>query len=603
MTAGKTVPELTPATPPVVGTDEMLVYRSPGPLKRTPASVLGSYVNTVIGTAFTRTLLDDADAATARTTLGATGTAALAASTGAALVGATGGGTAQDALDNRVALIDLPSTAAATAITPDIVATTGLYTTGDDGAGALYAPFTPTTAVTAARFPDNIFTSLNARTFKGLPGQVIYDDFGTKPNGTALGATVTGQSWMNSTALGYTPPPTALGEINSGRFRMPRTAPAGAGSYLFQELKAPLVMMETQFRFVAGTGTRTWTGAMALIGWATTPAVISYSGEFIPYTNTHLVVTRYGWDLGAFSGSSNTIIPITSGSFGINTILSTGTTTSGSNSVTAVTPTTNVAIGMTIEGPNLPTGVTITNIVGTTITMSANATASGAGAVLYINASPLAFDVPLRLWWVQDPSRNRLTIGLPDGSVFQLTDAKFATPTFFPCWEPYRFNGITDDHAEVSTTMADSRDLGYIDMADRAYAASITQPRRVENASASDVSYALPGSTAVIPGLAGTFYYPASGKLNVTIEAFIEQTGAGLVLFELKNGASALGGGARTASSSIVNGNCSVSFTVTGTPGTASNITAYAFQTGTANLKIYQPGGYVPSLTVEPLFS
>lgn len=40
MTAGKTVPELTAETPPIVGTDEVVVYRSPGPLKRTPVSTL-----------------------------------------------------------------------------------------------------------------------------------------------------------------------------------------------------------------------------------------------------------------------------------------------------------------------------------------------------------------------------------------------------------------------------------------------------------------------------------------------------------------------------------------------------------------------------------
>ena len=63
MTTGKTVPELTAETPPIVGTDELVVYRAPGPLKRATASVLGTYVNTVIGTAFTRTLLATANQA------------------------------------------------------------------------------------------------------------------------------------------------------------------------------------------------------------------------------------------------------------------------------------------------------------------------------------------------------------------------------------------------------------------------------------------------------------------------------------------------------------------------------------------------------------
>ena len=70
MTAGKTVPELTAETPPIVGTDELVVYRAPGPLKRTTASVLGTYVNTVIGTAFTRTLLATANNSAFLTALG-----------------------------------------------------------------------------------------------------------------------------------------------------------------------------------------------------------------------------------------------------------------------------------------------------------------------------------------------------------------------------------------------------------------------------------------------------------------------------------------------------------------------------------------------------
>lgn len=91
-TPRKTFPELQALSAPVVDSDVLAVYRTPGPAKRTTASVLGTYVNTVIGTAFTRTLLDDADATTARATLAAVGTAALAATGGAALVGASPGG-------------------------------------------------------------------------------------------------------------------------------------------------------------------------------------------------------------------------------------------------------------------------------------------------------------------------------------------------------------------------------------------------------------------------------------------------------------------------------------------------------------------------------
>ncbi len=41
---GKTVPELTAETPPIVDTDEVVVYRSPGPLKRTTATTFADYL-------------------------------------------------------------------------------------------------------------------------------------------------------------------------------------------------------------------------------------------------------------------------------------------------------------------------------------------------------------------------------------------------------------------------------------------------------------------------------------------------------------------------------------------------------------------------------
>lgn len=55
---------------------------------------------------------------------------------------------------------------------------------------------------------------------------------------------------------------------------------------------------------------------------------------------------------------------------------STITTTSGSNSAT-VGSATNLSEGMIIKSTNVPTGTTITGISGTTITMSANASANG----------------------------------------------------------------------------------------------------------------------------------------------------------------------------------------------------------------------------------
>jgi hypothetical protein len=49
MTVGKTVPELDALSAPVVGTDVLTFYRSPGPLKRTTASVLNTYITSTLG--------------------------------------------------------------------------------------------------------------------------------------------------------------------------------------------------------------------------------------------------------------------------------------------------------------------------------------------------------------------------------------------------------------------------------------------------------------------------------------------------------------------------------------------------------------------------
>lgn len=74
--------------------------------------------------------------------------------------------------------------------------------------------------------------------------------------------------------------------------------------------------------------------------------------------------------------------------FDTTTYQSTGTTTSASTSVTGVTNVQNFMVGGVIVGAGIPANTTITNIVGTTITMSAAATASAtvtlAGAVIYL---------------------------------------------------------------------------------------------------------------------------------------------------------------------------------------------------------------------------
>jgi len=70
--------------------------------------------------------------------------------------------------------------------------------------------------------------------------------------------------------------------------------------------------------------------------------------------------------------------------FAAITIQTTGTTTSGSNSVTSVGSTTNMAVGMPISGSGIPAGTTISAIGSGTLTLSQNATASASGVALVV---------------------------------------------------------------------------------------------------------------------------------------------------------------------------------------------------------------------------
>jgi hypothetical protein len=94
MTAGKTVPELTAETPPIVGTDELVVYRAPGPLKRATAATVRDYMQASLGTMASQNA--NAVAITGGSITGVTGvvtTAAFSASSGSALGGHIQSGT------------------------------------------------------------------------------------------------------------------------------------------------------------------------------------------------------------------------------------------------------------------------------------------------------------------------------------------------------------------------------------------------------------------------------------------------------------------------------------------------------------------------------
>lgn len=116
MTTGKTVPELTAETPPIVGTDELLVYRAPGPLKRAPAAVVQAYMQTGVATL-----------------------AALAASSGSALVGFLQAGTGAVTRTAQAKLRELVSPEDFTGGAQ--VALTALRDLGDPAfSGAMFTP-------------------------------------------------------------------------------------------------------------------------------------------------------------------------------------------------------------------------------------------------------------------------------------------------------------------------------------------------------------------------------------------------------------------------------------------------------------------------------
>lgn len=79
----------------------------------------------------------------------------------------------------------------------------------------------------------------------------------------------------------------------------------------------------------------------------------------------------------------------------------TGTTVSGSPTISSVANTTRVAVGMPISGPGIPSGATVAGVTASSITLSANATASASGVAIVI--AP---------WGVGDGST---TFNLPDG--------------------------------------------------------------------------------------------------------------------------------------------------------------------------------------------
>lgn len=70
--------------------------------------------------------------------------------------------------------------------------------------------------------------------------------------------------------------------------------------------------------------------------------------------------------------------------FNAITLQTTGNTTSGSNSISSVGSTANIANGMPISGPGIPAGTTVTGIGAGSITISQNATATASGVAIVV---------------------------------------------------------------------------------------------------------------------------------------------------------------------------------------------------------------------------
>jgi hypothetical protein len=83
--------------------------------------------------------------------------------------------------------------------------------------------------------------------------------------------------------------------------------------------------------------------------------------------------------------SNGNLIAVSNGTRSLTKPLITGNITSGSNQLSNVSPIANVAVNQVISGIGIPSGTTVSSISGTTITMSANATASLSNINVYVH--------------------------------------------------------------------------------------------------------------------------------------------------------------------------------------------------------------------------
>ena len=150
-------------------------------------------------------------------------------------------------------------------------------------------------------------------------------------------------------------------------------------------------------------------------GIACTHAIISANGYVILGDNT--LTTGGGISYGDLFNNSGTdnncVAPWNTDMQQTNFATFTGTRTNGSPTITGASSTTNIKIGMNITGNGIPAQTIITNIVGTTVTMSQNATSNSSSAITP-KSTAIAFttgSAPNRKFIVQFTRCKRYTAG------------------------------------------------------------------------------------------------------------------------------------------------------------------------------------------------
>lgn len=151
------------------------------------------------------------------------------------------------------------------------------------------------------------------------------------------------------------------------------------------------------------------------------------------------------------------------GTAGINYRQVTGDTASGTNTILNLSATTGVAIGQVVSGIGIPAGTTVTNLVGTTATISANATATNATTTLEF-ADRLTFAGTTYDAYALDRSTSTITVtiaapavvtwtanGLQNGSIVKFSTTG-ALPTGITAGTTYYVVGVAANTFNIAAT-------------------------------------------------------------------------------------------------------------------------------------------------------